>query len=110
LASYSRTPSDALQGVIGARAIIATINIRLTKPEVHYILEHSESKLVFVDHEYVDLVQGAKAPTVVCEDSGRAGDPYEEFLSAGRRFSQEMGWGGLQMDADENTPFCLNYT
>ena len=103
-------PTDALQGVIGARAILTTINIRLTKPEVNYILEHSGARLIFVDHEYAHLVQGAKARVIVCSDTGRVGDPYEQFLSAGRAFSQERGWAGLEMDADENKPHSLNYT
>lgn len=101
---------DALQGAIGARAIITTINIRLTKHEIDYILAHSGAKLVFVDHEYSHLVRDAKARVVVCNDTGRAGDPYEVFLTAGRAYSQEKGWPGLEMDSDENTPFCLNYT
>lgn len=102
--------ADALQGAIGARAIITTINIRLTKHEIDYILAHSGAKLIFADHEYSHLVRDAKARVVVCNDTGRAGDPYEDFLTAGRAYSQEKGWPGLEMDSDENTSFCLNYT
>ncbi|KAH9044744.1 acetyl-CoA synthetase-like protein [Lactarius pseudohatsudake] len=102
--------ADALQGAIGARAIITTINTRLTKHEIDYILAHSGAKLIFVDHEYSHLVSDAKARVVVCNDTGRAGDPYEDFLTAGRTYSQEKGWPDLEMDSDENTPFCLNYT
>lgn len=108
-----RCPSifpEALQGVIGARAIVTTINIRLTKHEIDYILIHSGAKLIFVDHEYKHLVSDAKARLIVCNDTGRAGDPYEDFLTSGRAFSQEKGWAGLEMDSDENTPLSLNYT
>ncbi|KAI0048343.1 acetyl-CoA synthetase-like protein [Auriscalpium vulgare] len=110
IAPNSPMIADAMQGAIGARAILTTVNTRLTKAEVDYILEHSGSKLIFVDHEYADLVKGAKVPVIVCSDTGRAGDAYEEFLSAGRRSSRERGWQGLEMDADENAPSCLNYT
>ncbi|THH20011.1 hypothetical protein EW146_g1276 [Bondarzewia mesenterica] len=110
IAPNSPMIADALQGVIGARAIATTINVRLTKPEVAYILEHSGAKIIFADHEYAHLVEGAKARVITCKDTGRAGDPYEEFLSAGRRFSQERGWAGLEMEADENKPLSLNYT
>ncbi|KAF8272882.1 hypothetical protein EI94DRAFT_1769496 [Lactarius quietus] len=85
---------DALQGAIGARAVITTINTRLKKQEIDYILAHSGAKLIFVDHEYT-------ARVVVCNDTGRAGDPYEDFLTAGRAYSQEKGWPGLEMDSDE---------
>lgn len=101
---------ESLQGVIGARAIATTINIRLTKQEIDYILTHSGAKLIFVDHEYEHLVRNSKARRIVCNDTGRAGDPYEDFLTAGRAFSQEKGWAGLEMDADENKALSLNYT
>ncbi|KAI0029620.1 acetyl-CoA synthetase-like protein [Vararia minispora EC-137] len=97
-------------GVIGARAIIVSVNIRLTKKEVDYILEHSGAKLVLVDHEFVHLTKDVRARVIVCEDTGRPEDPYEQFLSSGRRFSRERGWLGLEMDADETKPNCLNYT
>lgn len=71
---------------------------------------HCGAKLVFVDHEYKHLVGDAKARIIVCNDTGRAGDPYEDFLTAGREFSQEKGWAGLEMDSDENKPLSLNYT
>ena len=101
---------EALQGVIGARAIITTINTRLTKREIDYILAHSGARLIFVDHEYRHLVSDAKAPILVCNDTGLVGDPYEDFLTAGRAYSQEKGWAGLEMDSDENMPLSLNYT
>jgi long-subunit acyl-CoA synthetase (AMP-forming) len=101
---------EALQGVIGARAIVTTINIRLTKHEVDYILVHSGAKLIFVDYEYKHLVGDATVPIVVCNDTGRVGDPYEDFLTTGRAYSQEKGWAGLEMDSDENKPLSLNYT
>ncbi|KAJ3014051.1 hypothetical protein NUW54_g1406 [Trametes sanguinea] len=40
--------AEAFHGVLGARAVICAINTRLTHGEVAYILEHSESKLIFV--------------------------------------------------------------
>lgn len=102
--------TEAHHGVLAARAVICPINTRLTHGEVAYILEHSGAKLIIVDHEYTDLVQGAKARVVVSNDSGRAGDPYEEFLSAGRRYSSERGWGGLIWEEDEDAAAALCYT
>ncbi|KAH9175520.1 acetyl-CoA synthetase-like protein [Lactarius sanguifluus] len=68
---------------LAARAIITTINTRLTKNEIDYILAHSVMQ---------------RTRVVVCNDTGRAGDPYEDFLTAGRAYSQEKGWPGLEMD------------
>ena len=75
-----------------------------------YILEHSGSRLIIVDHEYTHLVKDAKARIIVCNDTGRPGDPYEEFLRSGRRFSREQGWGGLEWESDENAGAALCYT
>lgn len=102
--------TDAHTGVLAARAIITPINTRLTKPEVSYILDHSGAKLVLVDHECIHLVKDVKIPVVMTNDSGRPGDPYEEFLSAGRRFSEERGWPGLEAEVDENAAAVLCYT
>ncbi|CAE6433856.1 unnamed protein product [Rhizoctonia solani] len=102
--------ADAHFGVLAARAVITPINTRLTIPEVDYILEHSGAKLVLVDYECVKFVQGKKIPYVVCNDTGRAGDPYEDYLAQGRKLSREEGWGGLDMELDENANASLCYT
>ncbi|KAF5390336.1 hypothetical protein D9757_002787 [Collybiopsis confluens] len=104
--------ADAFQGAIAARVVLTPINIRLTRQEVTYILEHSGAKLILVDSEYLHIIEGTpiKIPVVICNDTGRIGDPYEQFLSDGRRFSAGKGWSGLEMDADENFPSTLCYT
>ena len=96
--------------MIGARAILTTINIRLTKPEVDYILEHSGARLIIVDHEFQHLVKEATVPVIVSHDTGREGCPYEAFLANGRKFSQEFGWPGLDWEPDEDAPAALCYT
>ncbi|KAI0689436.1 acetyl-CoA synthetase-like protein [Cytidiella melzeri] len=102
--------AEAHHGVMAARAVLCPINTRLTVPEVSYILEHSGSKLIIVDHEYKNLTEKSNLPIVVSNDTGRQGDPYEEFLNQGRRFSQERGWPGLEWEADENAGAALCYT
>ncbi|KAF8832478.1 hypothetical protein HHX47_DHR1001552 [Lentinula edodes] len=102
--------ADALQGALAARVILTAINTRLTPQEVAYILEHSGSKLILIDSEYLHLIEGTRIPFVVSNDSGNSGDPYERFLSEGRQFSGEKGWSGLEMEADENAPAMLCYT
>ncbi|KII93264.1 hypothetical protein PLICRDRAFT_384862 [Plicaturopsis crispa FD-325 SS-3] len=103
--------ADAHYGVLAARAVLTPVNTRLTPAEVAYILDHSGARLILVDHECAHLIpRDSKVPVVVSKDTGRAGDPYEEFLSAGRRFSGEKGWAGLQAEGDENAPAVLCYT
>ncbi|CAL1705321.1 unnamed protein product [Somion occarium] len=110
IAPNSPVIAEAHHGVLAARAIICPINTRLTPAEVAYILDHSGSKLIIVDHEYVRLVQGVKTPVIVSNDSGRVGDSYEAFLSSGRHFSQERGWLGLEWEPNEDSPAALCYT
>lgn len=102
--------ADAHFGVLAARAILTPINTRLTPSEIAYILEHSESKLVLVDHQYSHLIPNANVTSIICYDTGRLGDPYEDFLSAGRQFSSERGWAGLDVEPNEDTPAVLCYT
>src|SRR5712692_5970394 len=47
---------EAHFGVPLAGAVLVAINTRLTSDEVHYILNHSEAKLLFVDTELAHLV------------------------------------------------------
>ncbi|KAG9314496.1 hypothetical protein JVU11DRAFT_5293 [Chiua virens] len=110
LAPNSPMIADAHFGVLAARAVLTPINIRLTPSEITYILEHSESKLILVDYEYLHLIPNSMTTTIVCHDTGRAGDPYEDFLSAGRKFSAERGWAGLDVEVDEDAPAVLCYT
>lgn len=95
---------------MAARAVVNPINTRLTPHEIAYILDHSGAKLILVDHECLHLLPLARVTTIVSHDTGRAGDPYEEFLSSGRRFSNERGWAGLDVEADENAGAVLCYT
>ncbi|KAJ7169689.1 hypothetical protein C8R46DRAFT_1264981 [Mycena filopes] len=92
-------------------AVLCLINTRLKPSEVAYILDHSGSSLILVDYEYVHLLPpNLKVPVVVSRDTGRLGDPYEQFLSKGRAYSQERGWPGLEYEADEAAPALLCYT
>ncbi|KAI6044979.1 hypothetical protein EDC04DRAFT_2560276 [Pisolithus marmoratus] len=102
--------ADAHFGVIAARAVLTPINTRLTPHEVAYIIDHSGAKLILVDHECSHLLPTSNVRTVVCHNTGREGDPYEEFLSAGRKFSQERGWAGLDVEKNEDTGAVLCYT
>lgn len=102
--------ADAFQAIPAARAVICPINTRLTPPEIAYILKHSRAKLVLADYEYAHLVKDVEIPVILNNDTGRVGDPYEAFLSQGRRFSQERGWWGLESEPDEDSGFALCYT
>ncbi|TFK30585.1 AMP-dependent synthetase and ligase [Coprinopsis marcescibilis] len=102
--------ADAHYGVLAARGILVPINTRLKPHEVAYILEHSGASIILVDYEYKHLVGSTKARVIVSNDTGRAGDPYEEFLTQGRAYSNERGWQGLEAEPDENTGAVLCYT
>lgn len=102
--------ADAHYGVLAARAILTPINTRLKPQEVAYILKHSGASLLLVDHEYTHLIEGMNIPTIVSQDTGKPEDPYETFLSTGRIYGREMGWGGLDAESDENAACVLCYT
>jgi fatty-acyl-CoA synthase len=95
---------EAHYGVPAAGAVLVAINTRLNRDEVAYILEHSRARMVFVDHELVHLVEGSGVPTIRIDDTGAAGDPYEQFLACGspERFEAPI--------ADEEQTISINYT
>ncbi|KAK0465419.1 AMP-dependent synthetase and ligase [Desarmillaria tabescens] len=98
--------TDACHGVLAARAILTPINTRLRPQEPN----HSGASLILIDEELLPLIAGSKLPRIVCKDTGRSDDPYEQFLSEGRRYSQERGWAGLDVEPDENAGALLCYT
>ena len=77
---------EAHYGVPLAGGILVAINIRLSSDEIGYILKHSGSKFLFVDAEFEPAIKpldlsGLKVVRV--DDTGSAGDPYEDFLATG---------------------------
>jgi fatty-acyl-CoA synthase len=68
---------EAHFAVPAAGNILVSINTRLAKDEVKYIIEHSNSKMVFVDHELEELLEGVDdtVEVVRVENAGEEGDP-----------------------------------
>jgi fatty-acyl-CoA synthase len=99
---------EAHYGVPAAGGVLVAVNHRLTADDVGYILRHSQARLVFVDHEYEHLVadddEAAVERVVRIDDTGAAGDPYEDFLAGG---SDEPLPAVL---TDEDEPISVNYT
>jgi fatty-acyl-CoA synthase len=98
---------EAHFGVPAAGLVLVPINTRLNSDEIGYILEHSGAKFVFVDHELEGLVKpldltGVRVIRV--DDTGAAGDPYEDFLAAA---SPEPCEPWLE---DELETISINYT
>ncbi|HXH81302.1 MAG TPA: acyl--CoA ligase family protein [Candidatus Tectomicrobia bacterium] len=94
-------------GVPAAGLVLVPINVRLTSDDVGYILQHSGSKVVFVDHEYEALVKPLDLKDVRVirvDDTGAAGDPYEDFLAAA---SPEPCEPWIE---DEYETISINYT
>ncbi|KAG2023311.1 AMP binding protein [Coprinopsis cinerea AmutBmut pab1-1] len=110
IAPNSPLIADAHYGVLAARGILLPINTRLKPHEVAYILEHSGASIILVDYEYKHLIGNTNARVIVSNDTGRAGDPYEDFLTEGRAYSNEQGWRGLEAEPDENVGAVLCYT
>src|SRR5947209_11308256 len=76
---------EAHYGVPLAGQILVAINTRLSKDEVEYIVEHSKSKMVFVDAALEELLEGVdeSVEVVRIDDTGEEGDPYEDYLAKG---------------------------
>jgi len=101
---------DAIQAVPVLHAIIVCINIRLTKDEVQYILKHSGSTLVLVDHQFAHLAEGSGIPMIIGDDARPAGDAYEALIQLGESTSNGRGFADFEVVADEETGAFLNYT
>lgn len=98
---------EAHFGVPLAGGVLVAINTRLNAEEIRYILEHSESRFLFVDAEFYSLVPKMRLShlkMVQIADNGMADDPYEQFLTEGSPEPMEF------ILDDEEEPITLNYT
>ena len=99
-------------------AIINTINIRLDPKTISLILDHSDSKLIFSDSEFLPIIKKAfkigshKIPIIFiddCKDFSNNIDgnqSYEDFLSEGNLENFQFNLG----IEDEWFPISLSYT
>ncbi|HXG16367.1 MAG TPA: acyl--CoA ligase family protein [Calidithermus sp.] len=98
---------EAHFGVPAAGGVLVAINIRLSSDEIGYILDHSGARFLFVDAEFEGLVKPldlGRLHVIRVDDTGSAGDPYEDFLATGRPEPVES-W--LE---DEEEMLAINYT
>ena len=101
-----------------AGAVINTINIRLDPKTISHILNHSDSKLIFSDTEFLPVIKQAfkisnhKIPIIFiddCKDFSNnidEGQSYEDFLNEGN--PQDFKFN-LNIE-DEWFPISLSYT
>src|SRR3954463_11003103 len=83
--------------VPAAGGVLVAINVRLSAPEIAYILEHSGSRVLFVDPELEP--RAAEGIEVV-----RVGDEYEALISSGDPA------GVPSLLSDEEEPIAIDYT
>ena len=98
---------EAHYGVPTAGGVLVAINIRLNADEVGYILQHSGARFLFVDAELEAVVKPLDLSglrVVRVDDTGAAGDPYEDFLAQASP-APVPGW--LE---DEDEMLSINYT
>ena len=101
-----------------AGAVINTINIRLDPKTISHILNHSDSKLIFSDTEFLPVIKQAleisnhKIPIIFVDDRKDfsnnidVGQSYEDFLNEGN--PQDLKFD-LNI-VDEWFPISLSYT
>ena len=109
---------EAHFGIPMAGAVINTINIRLDPKTISHILNHSDSKLIFSDTEFLPVIKQAleisnhKIPIIFvddCKDFSNnidVGQSYEDFLNEGN--PQDLKFD-LNI-VDEWFPISLSYT
>jgi fatty-acyl-CoA synthase len=98
---------EAHFAVPAAGGILVPINTRLNAEDVSYILEHSGSKMLFIDSELLPQVEGvdlSRIKVIEIRDTGNGDDPYEVFLATGKPEPVES------FLEDEEEPITLNYT
>jgi fatty-acyl-CoA synthase len=76
---------EAHFGVPAAGGVLVAVNHRLASAEIGYILQHSGAGYLLLDtglEAMVAPLELAGVTVIRCAGTGRAGDPYEEFLTS----------------------------
>jgi acyl-CoA synthetase (AMP-forming)/AMP-acid ligase II len=91
--------------VPAAGGVLVAINVRLSRDEIRYILEHSGAGALFVDAELESLVvDPPPGLEIIGVGDGGAADPYERLLAQGDA-------AGVASDLlDEEEPIAIDYT
>lgn len=105
---------EAHYGVPLAGGMLVAINIRLSSPEIAYILNHSGAKVLCVDSEFAELIRPIREQLTALETvvniydgdahAGLDGPGYEAFLASGLDT-----WLAKPVE-DENEAISINYT
>ena len=108
---------EAHFGVPMTGAILNAINIRLDAKTISYIIDHSKSKIIFVDTEFLPIIREAlkiknlKIPIIAIKDDNKFSRNikkeklYEDFLKKGSRKNTM-----ISKIRDEWSPISLGYT
>ncbi|WP_445724490.1 long-chain-fatty-acid--CoA ligase [Fredinandcohnia sp. FSL W7-1320] len=103
---------EGFYGVFQIGAIIVPLNTRLIPTDYEYILNHSETKILFVDHELIGNIEPIREKLKTVETiivHGQNGEtewtvPYEEWLARFEKTAIE------RPDMDEQDIATLLYT
>jgi fatty-acyl-CoA synthase len=108
---------EAHFGIPMVGAVLNAINIRLDPETVAFILEHSRSRLLLVDPEYVDVVEKAlaqlegPAPQVInVSDPSQGEERWIGGLEYEALLTDQPAWKEWQLPADEWDAIALGYT
>jgi fatty-acyl-CoA synthase len=102
---------EAHFGVPMAGAVLNAINTRLDAPAIAFILDHADSKLLFVSEDFeavarqaVELSQRKPPILVIAEEGAPPDSDYERLLAGG---DADFSWQG---PIDEWQAIALSYT
>jgi fatty-acyl-CoA synthase len=98
---------EAHFGVPAAGGVLVTVNTRLSKAEIAYILEHSGARFLLLDADLAGLVDPnglGDVQVIRVDDTGAPDDPYEQLL-ADASPERPASW----LEHEEET-ISINYT
>jgi len=105
LCANSHVMLELHQAVPARSAVLVPVNIRLSREEMSYILEHSGASLLVATHEFADTARrlGAKAGIQVVI-AGGLDDEYEQWLAGVAPDRAD------RIEVDERDLLAINYT
>ncbi|MDH5751219.1 MAG: AMP-binding protein, partial [Deltaproteobacteria bacterium] len=108
---------EACNGIHMAGAVMVALNYRLSGPEIAYILNHSQARVLLVDEEFLPLVVGIRGQLEYLENIVAIRNGLGQNIQWPEDAHEYEGWisGASTADPmilpeDENDVISINYT
>ncbi|MGX8701011.1 long-chain-fatty-acid--CoA ligase [Caproiciproducens sp.] len=97
-------------GILKAGAVVVQINSKLMKPEVAYIVDNSDSKILFYSDDFCETLKGIEELAPKIQKTVVVGSMRQEYAVTYDELIQNASEEPPRVDINENDRCCILFT